>query len=127
MKRHNLSLRRYTTFFKIPDSEIVAKAVSFKKFIENIGINQYDPEFVIAMDETAVYFGGETQTTIAARGSTSISVPSTGYESHRVTCILAIKRNGEKMMPLLITKGKRASIEISNGIMVLETENAWCT
>ncbi|KAI5151728.1 hypothetical protein ENBRE01_2340 [Enteropsectra breve] len=81
MKRHNLSLRISTTLFKIPDSEIVAKAVLFKQFIVNISINRYDPEFVIAMDETAVYFGEETQTTVDARGSTSIRVPSTGYEN----------------------------------------------
>ncbi|KAI5151729.1 hypothetical protein ENBRE01_2341 [Enteropsectra breve] len=31
------------------------------------------------------------------------------------------------MMPLLITKGKRDSVLISNGIMILETEKAWCT
>ncbi|KAI5154345.1 hypothetical protein ENBRE01_3367 [Enteropsectra breve] len=30
------------------------------------------------------------------------------------------------MMPLLIIKGKRDSILISNGIMILETEKAWC-
>ncbi|KAI5154344.1 hypothetical protein ENBRE01_3366 [Enteropsectra breve] len=77
MKRQKLSLRRSTILFKIPDSEIVAKAVLFKQFIDNISINTYDPEFVIAMDETAVYFGEETQTTVVARGSTSIRVPFT--------------------------------------------------
>jgi len=62
---------------------------------------------MIGMDETVLYMGQGLQTTINQRGGSSIYIPSTGYESARVTCILAIHLNGKKALSLIITKGKK--------------------
>ena len=44
-----------------------------------------------------------------------------------VACILAIRLDGKKVSPLIITKGKKEKIDCISGIYVLETEKAWFT
>jgi len=127
LKRHHFSLRKSTTLFKLPDEEIVKRALSYKSFIDNIDYSQYQLSNMVAMDETAVYLGESSQKTIEHTGATSIYVPSTGYESARVTCILAIRLDGTKVTPLLISTGKKDKIEKISGIYVIETAKAWAT
>lgn len=127
LQRYELSLRRSTTLFKLEDAEVIKRALAFKSFIDRIDISKYQTCNMIAMDETAVFMGQGSQTTIHHRGATSIYIPTTGYESARVTCVLAIRLDGKKATPLIISKGKKDKIERVSGIYVLETEKAWCT
>ena len=122
-----LSLRKSTTLFKLEDAEIVKRALSFKSFVDRIDFFKYRLSNMIAMDETAVYMGEGSQSTIDQKGASSIYVPSTGCESARVTCILAIRLDGSKVSPLVITKGRKDTIERVSGICVLQTEKAWST
>ena len=73
------------------------------------------------MDETAVYMSEGSQSTINQKGASSIYIPSTGYESARVACILTICLDGSKVSLLVITKSKMDTIE---RICVLQTEKA---
>lgn len=113
--------------FKLEDTEIVKRAISFKSFVDGIDFSKYQLSNMIAMDETAVFMGQGFQTTIDYRGASSIYISSTGYESARVTCILAIRLDGKKAPPLIISKGKKDKIEHVSGIYILETGKAWCT
>ena len=54
-------------------------------------------------------------------------IPSTAYESARVSCIWAIRLDGTKIPPLIISKGKKEKIERVLGVFILETEKAWAT
>lgn len=127
IKRYDLSLRKSTSLFKLPDDEIANRALSYKTFVDNVNISNYKPSNVVAMDETSIYLGHGMQTTIDYKGATSIYIPSTGYESFRITCILAIRLDGQKVAPIIITKGKKDTIRNISGVYVLETEKAWCT
>lgn len=127
LQRHEFSLRRSTTLFKLEDADIIKRALTFKSFIDGIDFSKYGLSNMIAMDETAVFMGQGSQSTIDQRGASSIYIPSTGYESARVTCILAIRLDGSKVPPLIITKGKKDRIERVSDIFVLETEKTWST
>ncbi|KAM5140546.1 uncharacterized protein ACMZJ9_014416 [Mantella aurantiaca] len=127
LRRHDLSLRRPTTLFKLEDTEIIKRALAFKSFVDNIDFTKYQLSNMIAMDETAVYLGEGSQMTIDQRSTSAIYIPSTGYESATVSCILAIRLDGKKVPPLIITRGKKEKIDYVSGIYVLETEKAWCT
>lgn len=126
-QRYELSLRRTTTLFKLEDAEVIKRTLGFKHFVDTIDFSQYNLSNMIAMDETSVYLGQEKKTTVENRGASSIYISSTGYESARVTCVLAIRLDGTKVPPLIIAKGKRNNIQKNSGIYVLETEKAWCT
>lgn len=127
MNRHHLSLRKSTSLFKLTDDEIVKRTLSYKSFIDNIDFSQYQLSHMVSMDETAVYMGENSQTTIEQRGASSIYVPSTGYESARVTCILAIRLDGTKVTPMLISKGAKDNVQNISGVYVIETSKAWAT
>ncbi|KFM74335.1 Cysteine dioxygenase type 1, partial [Stegodyphus mimosarum] len=127
LKRYELSLRRSITLFKLEDNEVVKRALAFKLFVDGIDFSKYQLSNMIAMDETAVFLGQGAQTTVHHKASSSIYVPSTGYDSARVTCILAIRLDGKKVSPFLITKGKKDQIQRVSGIYVIESEKAWCT
>jgi transposase-like protein len=127
MKRNGLSLRRSSTLYKVSDTVIVQRCLSYKNFVDSAHLDNYNDRFVVAMDETAVYYGEASQTTVDVKGRSSIYIPSTGYESCRVTCILAITRNGLKLPPLLLVKGKQEKFYTINGIDIYETEKAWAT
>lgn len=127
LQRYELSLRRSTTLFKLEDIEVIKRAILFKKFVDDIDFSKYELSNMIAMDETAIYMGQGNQTTIDHKGSTSVYVPSTGYESARVTCILAIRLDGTKVSPFIITKGKSEKITRKSGVYVLESAKAWST
>jgi transposase-like protein len=130
LTRMGLSLRRSKTLFKLDDDKVVARCVSFSKYMDAIQWETYDNRWVIAMDETAVYYGEDSQTTVDIAGATSVAVPSTGYESAQVTCILAIRRNGEKLPPLIIQKGgtgDNESIQSMGGVLVIKSPRAWST
>ena len=68
------------------------------------------------MDQTIVCMGEGSQSTIDQKGASSICIPSTGYESARVTCVLVICLDGSKVSPLVIIKGKKDKIEHVSGI-----------
>ncbi|XP_077109832.1 uncharacterized protein LOC143766214 isoform X1 [Ranitomeya variabilis] len=127
LQRSELSLRRSTTLFRLEDAEIIKRAFAFKTFVDDADFSKYNLSNMIAMDETAVFMGQASQTTIEQRGASSVYVPSTAYESARVTCILAMRLDGTKVPPLLISKGKKDKIERVSGIYILETEKAWAT
>lgn len=126
-QRHEFSLRRSTTLFKVEDAEVVKRALAFKSFVDKIDFSKYNLSNMIAMDETAIFMGQESKTTVEKKGSSSIYVASTGYESARVTCILAIRLDGTKIPPTIIVKGKKDKIEQILGNYVLESEKAWST
>lgn len=126
-ERNHLSLRKSTTLFKLEDGEVVKRALSFKSFVDNIDSSEYRLSNMIAMDEIAVYMGENAQMTVDHTGASSIYMPATGYESARVTCVLAIRLYGTKVTPLLIAKGNKDKIEMINGIHVIETPKAWAT
>ncbi|CAI9733709.1 Hypothetical predicted protein [Octopus vulgaris] len=127
--RYELSLRRSTTLFKLEDAEVIQRALAFKSFIDGIDFSKYNLSNIIAMDETAVFMGQGSKMTIEQTGTSSIYIASTGYESTRVTCILAIHLNETKVSLLTITKGKtkkRKWNEIQ-AFMSLKRRMAWCT
>lgn len=127
MDRYELSLRRSTTLYRLEDLDVINRTVSFRDFVDSIDYTKYDPRYVIAMDETAVYYGNSQQTTIEQRGTSAVRVPSTGYESARVTCILGIRATGEKLPPCIISKGIKAGIESRDGVILIQSEKAWST
>ncbi|KAL7989972.1 hypothetical protein Chor_012638 [Crotalus horridus] len=113
--------------FKLQDAELIKRALAFKSFVNGVDFSIYQLYNMIAMDETAVFMGQASQMTVDQRGASSIYIPSTGYESACVTCILTVRLDGTKVPPLIITKGKKDKIERVSGIYVLETEKAWWT
>ena len=57
LQRHEFSLRRSTTLFKLEDADIIKRALTFTSFVDGIDFSKYSLSNMIAMDETAVFMG----------------------------------------------------------------------
>ena len=97
-------MRRSTSLFKLEKHQIIDRAIAFKKSIDKIDFAKYDKYYLIAMDETAVFPGNADTTTVDPVGSSSVYLKSTGYEGASITCILAIRLDGSKARPFIVTK-----------------------
>ena len=80
------------------------------------------------MDEMAVYFSSSHTTTVDITNRSSIIVKGTGFDSERMTCLLAIKPDGTILKPFIILKGAEDGVIVEkNGVFVTRTEKAWIT
>ncbi|KAF6376368.1 hypothetical protein mRhiFer1_009561 [Rhinolophus ferrumequinum] len=66
LQRYELSLTS-TTLFKLEDTELIKRAPAFKSFVNDIDFSKYQLSNMTAMDETAVFVGQGSQTTIDQR------------------------------------------------------------
>lgn len=129
-KRHRLSLRRQSSLQTISDAQIVGRSVSFMRFLRHMLSDKYyfSADNIIAMDEMAVYFSSSQTTTVDITNRSSIVVKGTGFDSERMTCLVAIKPDGSLLKPFMILKGKEDGVVVErNGVLVTKTEKAWIT
>ena len=70
-------------------------------------INEYDLSCINIWDETAITFDYPLSYTLAKKGKKTVTVKTTGKEKARITCILTISANDEKLKPYIIFKGKK--------------------
>lgn len=67
---------------------------------------QVKSRYIVNMDQTRINFEPEIRSTIEKRGQQTISVRSTGSNSHSLTAFLAVAADGTKLPPFLIFKAK---------------------
>ena len=84
---------------------LLSRCVSYMMFLREHVVHR-DPSRVVLMDETAVYFEDPRRNTIDVTGSRHVILKSTGYDSMRVTAVLAVSADGTRLPPVVIGKGK---------------------
>lgn len=67
-------------------------------------------KFIVNMDQTRINFEPEIRSTIARRGQKTISVRSTGSNTHSLTAFLAVAADGTKLPPFVIFKAKAGAV-----------------
>jgi hypothetical protein len=108
MGRFNFSHRRSRLFLNCQMTRLYVA-----RFVQTI----FGPRWIFALwfklcyhnQRNCYLYRGNSQTTIHVRGDTSF-IPSTGYESAQVTCLLGLRLNGNKISQLVIFKGKDGTI-----------------
>ena len=63
-------------------------------------------DFIINMDETAVYFVPDIKNTIEKTGTKQITIKQTGNSTQRCSVLLASSMTGLKLPPLVVFVGK---------------------
>ena len=100
------------------------------RYLQHMVCDKHDisPVNIVAMDEMAVYFSSSHTTTVDVTNRFSIVVKGTGFDSERMTCLLAIRADGTLLKPFKILKGKEDGVVVErNGVLVTKTEKAWIT
>ena len=94
--------------------------------------NYYDLDYIISMDETAVWHEMISNTTVTDKGAKSVLLKTTGHEKSKVTVILVTKANGDKLKPYIVFPGHKREVQnlkkdpaIKNPSYVESTINGW--
>lgn len=124
MRRNDLSLRKVTNLTILNDVELVNRAVAYMQHLQAL-LPSLHSERTVLMDETAVYFEDPRHHTVDQRGARHVVIRSTGFQSMRITAILAVTAAGRKLPPTLIWTGKLGEITSVNGCFVAQQPRAW--
>jgi hypothetical protein len=103
LARKRLSIRRITRNISLPEVELQRRADIFLTEVQCI-LTAEPSTIFINMDQTAVYQDMMPRSTIDSIGITSVST-ITANTSERVTAVLCVCSNGEKLRPMIIFKG----------------------
>ena len=113
MKRYKLTLRSPSSKIVRPFSDIEDKADKFVLKVQNLlKSGLYDPEFTINLDESGVCTESNRTKTLESKGTTHVVVRSSNKDKENTTVLLGGSMTGEKLMPMIILKGKRNTLDV---------------
>ncbi|KAL0242464.1 hypothetical protein GEMRC1_005027 [Eukaryota sp. GEM-RC1] len=114
LERNQLVLRKPNKSIAIDDEVIFSRAAKFlKHFWKLLEVFPTTRSNIINLDETSIYIDC-SQSTIAVRGSQSVTVLKSGHEKLRVTALMADKADGTKIKPTLFLNRKGSAQIIEN-------------
>lgn len=107
MRRMNLSLRRRTSICQKLPTDFENKLINFQRYVIDLRKKLDYPMCHIGnADETPVYFDMPLNRTVTETGAKEVKMVSTGYEKHRVTVMLCVTADGNKLPPYIILNRK---------------------
>ena len=139
MSRNNLSLRTPGHIGQLLPTDtknvIINYIMELRKTIKEGG---YDEGNIINMDETPLYLNMIPNKVISQKGEKNVVVRTQNQEKIRVTCLLSICADGDKLPPYIIFKGKNSNNKAfnklknnlyikTNKIFINFNNNAWST
>lgn len=106
-----------------------------KEVIRERNKYEYDLDCIIKADETPVYLDSPYNYCIAKKGAQTVTIKTLGRETARLTVLLSITANGNKLKPFIIFKGKEETMLYNNlqnfkqvldgSIVIYTQDNAW--
>jgi hypothetical protein len=127
LKRHNLSIRRRTHIAQKLPSDYEDQLTKFQSYI--IGLRKktnYDLSQIGNADQTPLTFDLPSDTTIAPKGSSTVTIKTTGNEKNCFTIMLACTADGGKLPPYVVFKRKTMpKLPFQKGIIVQVHEKGW--
>ena len=137
LRRYNLSIRRSTHVGQRSEHVLDTRGAEYVKQLNekfragNIYSRAYREEMV-NMDQTAIYFESVPPTTVAKRGSNSVSIRKCNDTNQRATLCISVASCGHKLPLFIIFKAKpdktiEKQIEniLPDGMFGCCQENAW--
>ena len=112
MKRNNLSLRRKTSVVQKDPDLLISKIVSYILRVRRLQMKySYQSSDIIAFDETPVWAGMVSDTTVDVVGKKTVSMKTTGHKKCHVTAGLAAKSDGTKLKPIIVFKVAKREVK----------------
>ena len=89
--------------------------------------SSWTPDPFVHMDETPMYFGMASNSTIEKKGTKSVSIRTTGAEKRHLTVVLAASADGSMLPQFVIFKGKRTlkNLSMPRGWVVTVQQKGW--
>ena len=107
LRANGYSIRASTRVAQADPQVMRGIAGEFVAHVRNIiNMPHRQKEWIMNMDQTAVFFSMEPRTTVDRRGVRTVPVRTTANGSVRITVSLAVTAAGAIMSPYLVMKGK---------------------
>ena len=128
MKRNSLTIRQGSHIGQQLPFNAVEKTFAFLKEIIRIRRDKDISSdcIIINMDETALQLNMPFHKTVHKVGAKTISIKTQRQEKCRISLILSICSNGEKLKPLIILKGAKNGRIYKNLLKLSEVTNNKC-
>lgn len=108
-QRKYLAIHQRTTLAQQLPADHVEKLQSFCTFVQKqIAENKIPNDNIINMDEVPLTFDIPMNRTVEQKGTSSITIRTTGHEKSSFTVVLACAASGRKLPPMMIFKRKTA-------------------
>ena len=108
MRRHGFSFRRKTRTAEKDPSYMIDCTVAYVMHVCRLQKQfSFDDTNIIAMDETAVWNGMVSSTTVEKIGSKEVNVKSTDHDKVCVSVCLTGKADGTRLKPFIVFKGAK--------------------
>jgi hypothetical protein len=108
LERHQYSIRRTTHIGQQIPSNSMDLVIKFLKEVIRIRKKlNFELKDIINCDETPVCLDNPNSLSIAQRGAKIVPCKTFNKEKYRITALLTIASNGEKLKPYLIFKGEK--------------------
>ena len=137
MDSNNLSLRTSGHIGRLLPKDtkntVINYIIELRKIIKEGGNGEYN---IINVDETPLYLNMVPYKTVVRKGTRNVIIRTNNQEKIRITCILAVCADGDKLSPYIIFKGKNITALnilksnkyiMNNKIFVNININAWST
>ena len=112
MKRNNISLRVPGHIGQLLPSNIQKTIKDYTIDLRNIINNGgYAESVIINLDETPLFLNMPPNKTATNKGNKSVVIRTINQEKIRITCFLAIYKDGDKLAPYIIFKGIKPSYQ----------------
>ena len=128
MRRKNLSVRCRTHISQKLPEDFKEKLTEFQKFaIRQRKLHSFDPSQIGNADQTPLMFNLPSATSVAVKGSKTVTINTTGNEKNRCTIMLACTADGGKLHPYIIFKRKTLPKGMTwpKGVIVRVQEKGW--
>ena len=127
MRRRNLSIRTRTTVSQLLPKDYQEKLATFRAYCKNkITEKKIHPEHIMNMDEIPLTFDIPVNRTVEKRGTSTVSIRTTGNEKSSFTVVLACHANGQKLPPMVIFKRKTLPKEnFPAGVVIKVNPKGW--
>lgn len=126
LARYSYSIRKPTHIRQKLKDNSGTELWNFYNILYNLRKN-YEREnnniVIYNMDETLICFEMFANSTVAKIGSRNATIRSFGSDRARITIILCIGSNGEKIPPLVVFKGKKSSFKEKSLIQYISSKN----
>lgn len=127
MKRRHLSIRARTTVAQQLPADYKEKLAIFRTYCSNkITDKKIQPNHITNMDEVPLAFDIPVNHTVEKKGTSTVSIRTTGHEKSAFTVVLGCHGNGQKLPPMVIFKRKTLPKEkFPAGIIVKANQKGW--
>ncbi|KAK3549935.1 hypothetical protein QTP86_016788 [Hemibagrus guttatus] len=125
--RRHLSIRARTTVAQQLPADYKEKLAIFRTYCSNkITDKKIQPNHITNMDEVPLSFDIPVNHTVEKKGTSTISIRTTGHEKPAFTVVLGCYGNGQKLLPMVIFKRKTLPKEkFPAGVIVKANQKGW--